>query len=223
MKFIGLTGGVGAGKTTVLKALKQLYKVRILIADEIAHEQMEPGTLCYKKLHQEFGAYDIWRDGGGIHRPKLAELLFSDEEKRKKLNGIVHPAVKEYILGEVEKERQKGYYDYVIVEAALLIEEHYDKLCDELWYVYASPENRKKRLMADRGYSEQKVAQMFAAQFPDETYRKYCQVVIDNDQDEAHVIEQLRQLFKMGRSTCCHDRENNRSEEKRHGDTEDRQ
>lgn len=223
MKFIGLTGGVGAGKTTVLKALKQLYKVRILIADEIAHEQMEPGTPCYKKLHQELAAYDIWRDGGGINRPKLAELLFSDEEKRNLLNGIVHPAVKEYILGEVEKERQRGYYDYVIVEAALLIEEHYDKLCDELWYVYASPESRKKRLMADRGYSEQKVARMFAAQLSDETYRKYCRVVIDNDQDEAHVIEQLRQLFKTGRSTCCHERKNNRSEEKRHGDTEDRQ
>lgn len=223
MKFIGLTGGVGAGKTTVLKALKQLYKVRILIADEIAHEQMEPGTPCYKKLHQELAAYDIWRDDGGINRPKLAELLFSDEEKRNLLNGIVHPAVKEYILGEVEKERQRGYYDYVIVEAALLIEEHYDKLCDELWYVYASPESRKKRLMADRGYSEQKVARMFAAQLSDETYRKYCRVVIDNDQDEAHVIEQLRQLFQTGRSTCCHERKNNRSEEKRHGDTEDRQ
>ena len=56
MKFIGLTGGVGAGKTTVLKAMKQMYRVRILIADEIAHEQMEPGTMCYKRLHEAFGS-----------------------------------------------------------------------------------------------------------------------------------------------------------------------
>lgn len=196
MKFIGLTGGVGAGKTTVLKAMKQLYKVRILIADEIAHEQMEPGTPCYKKLYEEFAGEDIWRDGGEISRPQLARLLFSDEEKRKILNGIVHPAVKEYILGEVEKERQKGYYDYVIVEAALLIEEGYDKLCDELWYVYTSPENRKKRLMADRGYSEQKVEQMFAAQLSDEVYRRYCRVVLDNNQDEEYVLEQIKQLYR---------------------------
>lgn len=196
MKFIGLTGGVGAGKTTVLKAMKQLYKVRILIADEIAHEQMEPGTPCYKKLYEEFAEDDIWRDGGEINRPQLARLLFSDEEKRKILNGIVHPAVKEYILGEVEKERQKGYYDYVIVEAALLIEEGYDKLCDELWYVYTSPENRKKRLMADRGYSEQKVEQMFAAQLSDEVYRRYCRVVLDNNQDEEYVLEQIKQLYR---------------------------
>ena len=107
MKFIGLTGGVGAGKTTVLKAIRQMYRVRILIADEIAHEQMEPGTTCYKRLHEVFGGYDIWRDDGSINRPKLAQLLFSDEDKRQTLNGIVHPAVKEYILGEVEKERQK--------------------------------------------------------------------------------------------------------------------
>ena len=194
MKFIGLTGGVGAGKTTVLKAIRQMYRVRILIADEIAHEQMEPGTICYKRLHEVFGAFDIWREDGSINRPKLAQLLFSDEEKRRILNGIVHPAVKAYILGEVEKERQKGYYEYVIREAARLIEDHYDTLCDELWYVYASEQTRKKRLMSDRGYSEQKVEQIFAAQLSDETYRSYCRVVIDNDRDEAYVLEQVKQL-----------------------------
>ena len=196
MKFIGLTGGVGAGKTTVLKAMKQMYRVRILIADEIAHEQMEPGTQCYRQLREAFGDCEIWRGDGSIHRPKLAELLFSDEEKRKTLNGIVHPAVKEYILGEVEKERQKGFFEYVILEAALLIEDHYDTLCDELWYVYAAEQTRKKRLMADRGYSEQKVEQIFQAQLPEEIYRKYCPVVIDNDRDEQYVLEQIKQLYR---------------------------
>lgn len=208
MKFIGLTGGVGAGKTTVLKAIRQMYRVRILIADEIAHEQMEPGTACYKRLHEAFGGYDIWRDDGSINRPKLAQLLFSDEEKRQTLNGIVHPAVKEYILGEVEKERQKGYYEYVILEAALLIEDHYDTLCDELWYVYADEQTRKQRLMADRGYSGQKVDQMFAAQLSDETYRRYCQVVIDNSRDEQYMLEQIKQLYG--------------SEEKQYGHTQRR-
>lgn len=195
MKFIGLTGGVGAGKTTVLKAMEQMYRVRILIADEIAHEQMEPGTPCYQKLREAFGHCDIWRVNGCIDRPKLGELLFSDDEQRRLLNGIVHPAVKEYILGEVERERWNGVYDYVILEAALLIEDHYDALCDELWYVYASPQTRKRRLMADRNYSEQKVEQIFAAQLSDETYRSFCQVVIDNDRDEQYVLEQIRQLY----------------------------
>ena len=209
MKFIGLTGGVGAGKTTVLKAMKQMYRVRILIADEIAHEQMEPGTMCYKRLHEAFGSCDIWRENGSINCSKLAQLLFSDEEKRRTLNGIVHPAVKAYILGEVEKERQKGYYEYVILEAALLIEDHYDTLCDELWYVYASEQTRKKRLMADRGYTEEKVERIFAAQLSDEVFRKYCSVVIDNDRDEQYVLEQIKQLYK--------------SEEKSYGHTQRRQ
>lgn len=194
MKFIGLTGGVGAGKTTVLRMLKQLYRVRILIADEIAHAQMEPGTACYRRLHERFREEDIWRADGGIDRGLLAEVLFSDEAKRRDLNAIVHPAVKEYILGEVEKERQAGVYDYVVVEAALLIEAHYDRICDELWYVYASPQVRKARLMADRGYSDKKVEQIFAAQLPDAVYREHCKVVIDNNSDAAYVRGQLEQL-----------------------------
>ena len=121
----------------------------------------------------------------------------------------MHPAVKEYILGEVEKERQKGYYEYVILEAALLIEDHYDTLCDELWYVYADEQTRKQRLMADRGYSEQKVDQIFAAQLSDETYRRYCRVVIDNSRDEQYVLEQIKQLYG--------------SEEKQYGHTQRRQ
>jgi dephospho-CoA kinase len=192
MKFIGLTGGVGAGKTTVLKQLKRLTRSRILIADEIAHELMEPGCDCYRRIRESFQEEDIWLSDGSINRQALAARLFSDREKRELLNSIVHPAVKRYILGEVERERQAGGYDYVILEAALLIEEHYDELCDELWYVYASPATRKKRLMADRGYTEQKVDQILAAQLPDETYRKFCKRIINNDGDEIHLEQEIR-------------------------------
>lgn len=194
MKLIGLTGGVGAGKTTVLRAMKRLYRVRILIADEIAHELMEIGTACYRSLRREFYDEDIWMSDGSINRPKLAEVLFSDEEKRRRLNAIVHPAVKRYIIGEAERERAAGNYDLVVVEAALLIEEHYDEVCDELWYVYASEPTRKARLMADRGYSEEKVERIFAAQLAEAEYRAHCSVVIDNESDEAHVTEQLQAL-----------------------------
>lgn len=194
MKLIGLTGGVGAGKTTVLRAMKRLYRVRILIADEIAHELMEIGTACYRSLRREFYDEDIWMPDGSINRPKLAEVLFSDEEKRRRLNAIVHPAVKRYIIGEAERERAAGNYDLVVVEAALLIEEHYDEVCDELWYVYASEPTRKARLMADRGYSEEKVERIFAAQLAEAEYRAHCSVVIDNESDEAHVTEQLQAL-----------------------------
>ncbi len=195
MKFIGLTGGVGAGKTTVLKALAQMAQVRVLIADEIAHELMEPGNSCYRSLHEIFSMEDIWRSDGCIDRAALAKLLFSDEKKREQLNAIVHPAVKQFIINEVERERAIGERELVILEAALLIEEHYDAICDELWYVFASKETRERRLIEQRGYSKEKVEQIFAAQLSEEEYRAHCARVIDNDGDLTHVIEQLTQLL----------------------------
>ncbi len=195
MKFIGITGGVGAGKSTILAYLRKNYRVRTLIADEVAHDIMEPGYDCYVRLQKEFAQEKIWLHNGRFNRQRLAEVIFADDEKRERLNNIVHPAVKEYILKEVEKERRSGSTDYVVLEAALLIEDGYDKICDELWYVYVTEENRRKRLIENRGYSDEKIAQMFAAQLPEGAYRRHCQVIIDNNGPIAQVYLQLAQLL----------------------------
>ena len=194
MKFIGITGGVGAGKTTVLAAIAKQFMARILLADEIAHQLMEPGTSCYDRLRGLFGQDDVWRLDGRFDRGKLARILFSDEQKRSKLNAIVHPAVKKYVMEQVRLERERGQYEYLFFEAALLIEEGYDQLCDELWYIYTSEENRRARLIADRGYSDQKIDDIFAAQRSEEEFRKYCTREIDNNQDIDFVIKQLKQI-----------------------------
>lgn len=195
MKFIGITGGVGAGKSTILAYLRKNYRIRTLIADEVAHEIMEPGYDCYIRLQKEFEKEKIWRQNGRLNRKRLAEIIFADEEKRERLNNIVHPAVKEYILKEVEKERRSGSTDYVVLEAALLIEDGYDKICDELWYVYVTEENRRKRLIENRGYSDEKIEQMFAAQLSEGEYRRHCRVIIDNNGPIAQVYLQLAQLL----------------------------
>ncbi len=195
MKFIGITGGVGSGKSTILAYLRKNYRVRTLIADETAHEIMEPGFDCYVRLQKEFAQEKIWLHNGRFNRQRLAEIIFADDEKRERLNSIVHPAVKEYILKEVEKERRSGSTDYVVLEAALLIEDGYDKICDELWYVYVTEENRRKRLIENRGYSDEKIAQMFAAQLPEGEYRRHCQVIIDNNGPISQVYLQLAQLL----------------------------
>lgn len=181
MKFIGITGGVGAGKSAILEYLAAKDGVRVMLADEIAHELMEPGTKCYQKLCEIFGAEDIFLPEGGFDRAKMARVIFSDETKREKLNAIVHPAVKEYVLETAEKERKNPERKILILEAALLIEEHYDAICDELWYIYTREDIRQKRLMESRGYSPEKVQQIFASQLPEEEFRKYCRVVIDNN------------------------------------------
>ena len=130
------TGGVGAGKSEILHYLETKDGVKVMLADEIAHELMLPGTECYQKLKDMFSDEDIWNEDGSFDRKKLATVIFSDEKKRDALNGIVHPAVKKYIRTVADTERENGVLKILVLEAALLIEEHYDEICDELWYIY---------------------------------------------------------------------------------------
>lgn len=181
MKFIGITGGVGAGKTAILDYLKNKPDTKVMLADEIAHELMVPGTQCYDRLKAEFGTEDIYQKDGFFDRIKLAQVIFSDDEKRKKLNGIVHPAVRKYVIGQAAYERKEGKIKLLVLEAALLIEEHYDEICDELWYIYTSEENRRIRLKKQRNYSDEKISEIFNSQLTDEKFRKACRVVIDNN------------------------------------------
>ena len=181
VKFIGITGGVGAGKSAILDYLKNKPDTKVMLADEIAHELMVPGTQCYDRLKAEFGTEDIYQKDGFFDRIKLAQVIFSDDEKRKKLNGIVHPAVRKYVIGQAAYERKEGKIKLLVLEAALLIEEHYDEICDELWYIYTSEENRRIRLKKQRNYSDEKISEIFNSQLTDEKFRKACRVVIDNN------------------------------------------
>lgn len=191
MKFIGITGGVGAGKSEILSYLGKKTGVRVMLADEIAHELMEAGTDCYKSLRQTFNDEDIWNSDGSFNREKLAKVIFSDKIKRDIMNSIVHPAVKEYVIRQQEYEKERGELSLLVLEAALLIEEHYDKICDELWYIYTSEENRRDRLKASRGYSDEKIDNIFKSQLSEEEYRKYCAVVIDNNGSVEAAFEQI--------------------------------
>ena len=118
------------------------------------------------------------------------------QKKREKMNGIVHPAVKEYVEEQYRIEKEKGQLSCLFLEAALLIEEHYDEICDELWYINTSRENRRARLKESRGYSDAKVDQIFASQLSEEEYERHCKVVIDNnglpEQTFAQIDEALR-------------------------------
>lgn len=198
MKFIGITGGVGAGKSEILSYLAKKPDTKVMLADEIAHELMEPGTECYDAICERFAGEDIFVEKAGTQfdRGKLARVIFAEEEKRDAMNGIVHPAVKKYVLKAAENARQEGKLTLLVLEAALLIEEHYDEICDELWYINTSRENRRARLKESRGYSDAKVDQIFASQLSEEEYERHCKVVIDNnglpEQTFAQIDEALR-------------------------------
>ena len=196
MHFIGITGGVGAGKTAILSYLESNYPCRVMLADEIAHDVMEPGRDCYRKLQELFAKDQVFEADGQIDRKRMAQVLFSDEEKRLALNNIVHPAVKQYVIDEMNRERAAQKNKVLSLEAALLIEEHYDEICDELWYIYTSEKNRRERLKLNRGYSDEKIDNIFASQLSESTYREVCREEIDNNHLPEDAFSQIDALMK---------------------------
>lgn len=181
MRFIGITGGVGAGKSVILSHIREHYNAKVLQADRLAEELMQPNTVCHQKLLEAFGDTGVFDEHGVMDRDAMARVIFSDDENRARMNAIVHPAVKEHVMAEVEQERRRGVLDYFFFESALLIDDHYDRVCDELWYIYASEEQRRKRLRENRGYSDEKIDRIFESQLSEKIFRGYAKWVIDND------------------------------------------
>lgn len=182
MKVLGITGGVGAGKSTVLGYLADHYGARVIEADRGAHLLQQPGGDCYDAIVNCFGREILFPDGR-INREILGKIVYADQKQLKVLNRIVHPAVKTYIIEIIAQERKKGAVPFVTIEAALLLEDGYDQICDEIWYIYADEATRTKRLQSSRGYSPEKIRSVMANQRDEEGYRSGCKLVIDNSSD----------------------------------------
>ena len=198
--FIGITGGIGAGKSRIIDFIESNYNAKVLLADDVAKDLMKMGTSTYDEIKDAFSDYDILRNDGELERNKLAKIVFSNKEALMKLNSIVHPAVKERVVEIYREEAEKGKYDCFFLEAALLIEEHYDEICDELWYIYASEETRRDRLKNSRGYSDEKISEIFRNQLKEDVFREKCKVVIDNNGDfskcEMDIRENIEKLWE---------------------------
>ncbi len=195
MLVIGITGGVGAGKTEILNYIRENYNCRVLMADEAAKRLQEPGQECYEEIAALLGTGALQEDGH-ISRERMAERIFRDGALLDRINAIVHPAVKKYILREIGQEREKGKTDFFFLEAALLIECGYDAIVDEMWYIFTEEEVRRKRLKAARGYTDEKIDGILRAQLTDEVYRRHCGFVIDNSGELAYACGQIDR--KMG-------------------------
>lgn len=182
IKVLGITGGVGAGKSTVLTYLQEKYHAGVLQLDAAAHVLMEPGRECYDQIVAAFGR-DILAENGAIDRGRLYQKAFVSEKQVKRLNGIVHPQVKEYVKRWIEEKRAEGEAPFLVLEAALLLEDHYDLICDEIWFIFVKDEVRAQRLAASRGYTAEKTAQILKNQRSEEQFRAACQFVVDNSSD----------------------------------------
>lgn len=191
MRLIGITGGVGAGKSTILEYIKAHYLCRIYLADEVAHVVKEPGQPCYRALVELLGR-DILEEDGRIHKGRMAERIFRDENLLEQVNAIVHPAVQEYLLEKIQEARQEGQTELFFIEAALLIECGYRDIVDEMWYIYAKEDMRRQRLLESRGYTLEKIEQIMNSQLTEEAFRAGSDFVIDNSGTPEESFRQIR-------------------------------
>ena len=178
MDVIGITGGVGAGKSEVLKYLQAQYDAFAIKADEVGHLALAKDGECYDLIVNLLGT-EVLGDDGEFDRNRIAAKVFAQKELLEKLNAIVHPFVRAYIEAEIDLQRQQDRA-YFFIEAALLLEAQYDKICDELWYVYATTAVRHQRLVESRHYSDEKIRQIMDKQLSETAFRQGCDFVIDN-------------------------------------------
>lgn len=198
MLRVGLTGGIGCGKTTVAAMLRELG-CHVIEADKVAHQLMQPGTPAFEEIVREFGARVVGLDGR-IDRKALGAIVFEDSAKLQRLNRIVHPRVieeQDRQLVELEKADRRGV---AVVEAALLVEAGYHERLDRLVVVWCRPEQQRERLLA-RGMPAEEIEKRIAAQMPLEMKRRLANDQIDcsGSLDETRrqveaLVARLRQL-----------------------------
>ena len=166
---VGLTGSFGSGKTTVTKILKKLGAKKILSADKLAHEALEPGNECLKKIRALFYLR------GPVSRRRIAGEVFSSPKKRKALEAIIHPYVRQRMMKEVGKVKR----GIIILEVPLLFEAKFDKICDITITVTAGRLNIMKRLTRT-GYSRSEISSRLLAQFSEERKMRKADFIIQN-------------------------------------------
>ncbi len=182
---VGVTGGIGAGKTTVCKIFEEMG-AKVIYADELAKEIMENDESLKRKIKKIFGAKAYI--GGKLNRKFIADIIFSSDEKRKLLESIVHPSVIKRILSDLKKIADEGEHGFVLVEAALIFESGFDKELDYVLVVDADDEIKIKRIMERDKCSREDVLKRMKAQLDSKVKRELADMVIINDGD----IDELR-------------------------------
>ncbi|MCF0142368.1 MAG: dephospho-CoA kinase [Parasporobacterium sp.] len=196
--FIGITGGVGTGKSTILNYMEEAYGAHIIKADDLSKTMSLKGGRAYKAIVDTFGEA-ILTDGpdSEIDRKILGEITFNNDEALAKLNNIIHPLVREEIIALRDKYYEANPQAIIVLEAALLIECGYKELLDDLWAVLVDKDTRLERLKAQRGYTEEKLDSIMDNQLSDEEFVSGSDFIIDNSLSEAYTKRQIDYRMKL--------------------------
>ena len=189
MKVIGLTGGIGSGKSTVTQFLAELGAV-VIDADRVGHGAFKPNTEIWHELVTTFGRQIVTRNGD-IDRGKLGKIVFGNPDSLLQLNKIMHPRMYDMVKDQLEEYRRRGV-EVVVLEAPLLIEAGWTSLVDDLWVVVASEATVLKRLQEKVGLSQQQSLARIRSQLPSEERTKRAGAVINTDCN----LDELRRKVK---------------------------
>ena len=193
MKLIGLTGGVGSGKSTVSDMLKELG-AEVIDADEATHAVYEPGSPGFDAVVREFG--EAYLDAGRIDRKRLGELVFKDAAARLRLNAIVHPLVREWMAQRTAEAVERGA-DVAVQDVPLLFENGLERLFSSVVLVYVPEEVQVERLVSGRGFTPEHARAVIAAQMPIEEKRGRAHHVINNSGTRDETKAQVRAVWKQ--------------------------
>ena len=194
MLKVGLTGGIAVGKSFVLSVFAELGCVTF-DADKIARDVVEPGRPAYQHILDTFGC-DIIQSDGQIDRAKLGSIVFADDEKRKKLNQIVHPHViaeQDRLIKQAEEQNPSGI---AIVDAALMIESGGYKRFDKLIVVFCEGQLQRDRLMLRNNLTTEQADQRISAQMPTSEKRKFADFEIDTSKGFDDTRRQVTDIYK---------------------------
>ena len=194
MKVIGITGGVGSGKSLIAEIMKEHYHAYLINTDQIAHVLMEKGQICYNLIVNYFGE-EILNSSGNINRGALGNIVYQTPEKLLILNSFTHPYVMAHVKKIIEEKREEDF-ELICVETALPIQAGLKDFCDAIWYVFAPEDIRRHRLKQLRNYDEHKIDQIFRNQINDLDYRSSSTQVIINDSSREKILEQIEVLLE---------------------------
>lgn len=191
--IIGLTGSIATGKSTVSRMLKE-KGYPIVDADEISRLVVEPGSPVLTSIAEAFGT-DVLLSDGSLNREKLGSLIFNDKDKREKLNGIIHPAVRAEMIRQKEEWLEKEA-NTIIMDIPLLFESKLHSYVDKIIVVSAAPAIQRERLMARNGYSAEEADARINSQLPIAEKENGADAVIDNNGTLKETENQLNILLR---------------------------
>jgi dephospho-CoA kinase len=193
MKVVGITGGIGSGKSTAAQLLGDLGAY-VIDADKVGHDIYRPGSEGWRRVVGDFGQQVVAADGT-IDRKRLGSIVFSDRAALARLNALLHPLIGDEIRRLIESKRAGGWAGPIVVEAAILVEASWQSIFDEVWVVTADREAVIRRLASQRGLDRAAVQSRIGSQLGDEERCRHATVVVPNTGTVDDLRTELKRLW----------------------------